>query len=190
MLKNVITKLKARLFVILGILMFLLCVLLVYFYTRTQARAVSGAETPDVPCACVPYLDSFLYIDVDGKVLSVEKGIGAGLPVVEGIKFDRFSVGGYLQAENKDAFSVLARLTGILSKYGYNSGFINGIDVSNTDDIRLYTNNVYVVFGSAQDADTKMRTIKEVIAQPDIAGLKGVLDVSVVGGKYIFTVLA
>jgi len=142
-------------------------------------------------CGYVPYLDSFLYIDMDGKVLSVTKDINNNMPVIAGLKFSQFTVGGYLDKQNSGAIDTAARLVKLFQKYELDDNLVTKIDVSDINDIHLYTTNIYVTFGSIQNADEKIRTLKEIAAKLHVAeGVKGLLDISVIGRQYIFKVLA
>ena len=180
---------KVRLFVASGIIMLSLCVFLIYFYTHMNVKtAVSGNESV-YSCGYVPYLDSFLYIDMEGKVLAVTKN-AENMPIIEGLKYERFSVGGRLDAKNKNALDTIAYLLSLVEKYKLEDNLIYKIDVSNLEDIHLYTQNIYISFGSTHNADVKIRTLKEIIANlPVPEGLKGLLDISVIGRHYIFTIL-
>jgi len=188
MLINEGAELKFRLLIAAGIIMFSLCVVFIFYYTRMNVKTVSANE--DISSyGYVPYLDSFLSIDMNGKVLSVTSRADGNLPVIEGLKFNQFSVGGYLNTDNNKAFSSVAYLVKLAGKYELGNT-INKIDVGNLNDIHLYTKNMYVMFGSMDQADEKIRTLKETIAKLHVAeGVKGLLDISVIGSQYIFTVL-
>ena len=189
-LKNEGAKLKVRLFIAPGIIMLTLCVLLVYFYTHVNVKTAVSGNNDLYSFGYVPYLDSFLYINMDGKVLSVTKNTNGSIPVIEGLAFDRFTVGSCLDIENENVFDAIAYLLGTFRKYEFDMGLISKIDVADLEDIHIYTKNVYVAFGSTQNADAKIRTLKEIIANlPIDDGVKGLLDVRVIGGKYIFKVL-
>jgi len=182
--------LKARLFIAAGTLMLSLCVFLIYFYSHMNVETAVSSGNDLYSFGCVPYLDSFLCIDMNGKVLSVARNANKDAPVIVGLEFDQFSVGGCLNTKNNDAFGTIAYLLSLFRKYNLDTGLVNKIDVANLNDIHLYTKNVYVAFGSTQDADAKIRTLKEIIADLQVAeGVKGILDIRVIGRQYIFTVL-
>ena len=190
MLINEGTKLNVRLYAAAGIIMFSLCAFLIFFYARMNNVKPASVDSDQYSCGYVPYLDSFLYIDMNGKVLSVTKNADSSMPVIEGLKFDQFIIGGYLNTEDNDAFKAIARLSSLFKKYGLESMPVEKIDITNLNDIHLYTKNVYVTFGSIQDADEKIRTLKAVIPNLPVSdGVKGLLDISVIGREYIFTVL-
>ena len=181
---------KARLFIAAGIMILSLCVFLIYFYSHMNVETAVSGGNDLYSFGYVPYLDSFLCIDKDGKVLSVAKNADENIPVILGLQFDQFSVGSCLNTGNNDAFGYIAYLQSLFRKYNFDTGLVNKIDVANLDDIHLYTKNVYVAFGSTQDADAKIRTLKEIIANLRVAeGVKGILDIRVIGRQYIFTVL-
>jgi len=154
-----------------------------------NAKAVSGNEVTN-SCGYIPYLSSFLYIDMNGKVLSVTDNTSGNLPVIEGLSYNRFVLGETLKTNDNSAFNTIAYLVKLCNKYQLGDNFISKVDVTNLENIHLYTKNVYVTFGSMESADEKIRTLKEIITNLHVAeGVKGLLDISVIGRQYIFTVL-
>ena len=180
---------KFRLTIAAGLIILSIYAFFVQFYSFPNIAAMSGNDDSN-PCAYVPYADSFLSIDMNGRVLSVTAAAVDGMPVIEGLKFQNFTIGGCLETDNDEVFNTIALIIKLLKKYDLNENFINQIDVSNLDDIHLYTDNVDVAFGSSKDADEKIRTLKEIMANLRGAeNVKGVLDIRVIGRQYIFTVL-
>ena len=173
---------------IAGIIILSLSAFLLRIYQLHDTVAVSNKES--YSCGYVPYVDSFLCIDIDGKVLSVTDAVYNNLPIIEGLKFKNFAVGSYLETDNNEVFNTIAMLVKLFNKYELGENFISKIDVANLDNIYLYTNNVEVAFGSNKDADEKIRTLKEIMANLHVAeNVKGLLDIRVIGRQYIFTVL-
>ena len=171
---------------------FILLTFLAFFiriYTSRVTGTVSG-NTDLYSCGYVPCVNFFLYINMDGKVLSVTSEVSNSQPVIEGLKFNRFIVGDTLETENNEAFTTIARLMNIIKKYGLEENFINKIDVANLDDIHLYIKNVNVAFGTEKDADEKIRTLREIMANLRVAeDIQGLLDIRVIGRQYVFKVL-
>ena len=181
---------RVKLFIASSIIILSFCVLLISFYLHMEKKTVISAGEDPRMYGYVPYLDSFLYIDMDGMVLSVAKNTTDGIPIIEGLKFDHFSVGGCLETRNADDFKTAARLISLFEKYNPDNRPVYSIDISNLENIHLYTNSMYVTFGTIQNADVKIRTLKEIIAKLRISeGVKGLLDISVIGRQYIFTIL-
>ena len=180
---------KFKLIAAAGIIILSLCAVLIRFYILSGTKTVSGYDEM-YACGYVPYVDYFLNIDMDGRVLYITSTVNDNLPVIEGLKFNRFILGGYLETDNDEAFNTIAMLVKLFEKYGLDEKVINKIDVANLDDIHLYTNNVDVAFGSHKDADKKIRTLKEILANLHVAeNIKGLLDIRVISRQYIFTVL-
>ncbi|MCL2352600.1 MAG: FtsQ-type POTRA domain-containing protein [Firmicutes bacterium] len=139
----------------------------------------------------VKYMNgSYLYIDENGRVLEVSGMFTEELPVVVGLKFSKFSVGELLDVDNKTSFSTLVVLTRLFDKYGMRDYKVSKVDVSDSGDIHLYVRNIDVKLGSAADADQKIRTLREILGKmPDADNIRGVLDLTVISGKYTFKIL-
>jgi len=181
--------LKFNLLISSGVVLLVTCIFLIYFYTHINVKTVSGDEQA-LMCGYVSYLDSYLCIDMDGKVVSVTANTDADLPVIEGLKFKQFTVGDYLETEDNGAFNAIAAIINKAKKYELGDHFIHKIDVTNLENIHLYTKNICVTLGSTYNVDHKIRTLKEIAGSINIdENVKGLLDISVIGKRYIFTIL-
>lgn len=114
----------------------------------------------------VPYMGSYLYINEDGLILDIQKDITKQLPVVEGLKFDSFTVGEVLQVENPGAFTTMVELSRLFEKYKLLTDIIR-VDVNNVDDVHLHVNKVDVELGSMDDVNRKLLMLIEVLKQLD-----------------------
>ena len=180
---------KFRPLIAAGITLLLLYVFFLRFYILKDNETLSNYDEV-FACGYVPYVDTFLYIDIDGKVLAVTSAANDDLPVIDGLRFKHFKIGCYLETDNNEVFNTIASLVKLLKKYNLEENFITKINVTNLEDIHLYTDNLDVAFGSAKDADEKIRTLKEIISNLHVAeNVKGLLDISVIGRQYIFKVL-
>ena len=121
--------------------------------------------------AYIPYMGNYLYINDNGRVLDVRNSFTKQLPVLVGLKFDKFSLGERLEVENPEAYDVMVELSLLFEKYSL-LGDIVKVDVSDTTDIHLYIDKIDVDFGSFENVNKKILTLIEVIKQLDtsIAG--------------------
>jgi cell division protein FtsQ len=162
------------------------------FYAKSYPNKLQVTVLERKLIGYVPYVDSYLCLDGEGRVLSVSAGLDEPLPLISGLQVSSFNLGEPLKAENTDAFDVMMALANLLSKYSLlDTQFVSKVDVSDTKDIHLYIYNIDVAFGLISDADEKIRTIKAIIQDnlPDARNVKGTLDVRVIGNQYIFKVL-
>ena len=135
----------------------------------------------------VPYMGSYLYIDEYGRVLEINSEMSSALPVVEGLKFDTFSLGEKINAENKEAFEIMVNIAQLMNKYEL-LDIVVKIDVSDTSKVMAYVNNIEVNLGDMSNGDQKIRTMAEVVknlGQND----RGVLDLSDLSKPIIFKYL-
>lgn len=123
----------------------------------------------------VPFSGAYLYIDQDGFVVDSKAEKGDDLPVVEGLKFDDFSVGRTLNVENKATFDAIVLIATTLAKYDYINK-VDKINISNVENIHLYIDNIDVSFGETVEADKKIRTIIEIVKNIS-EGDRGILHI-------------
>lgn len=114
----------------------------------------------------VPYMGSYLYLDEEGRILDIQKGIKKQLPVVEGLKFENFTVGEILKVENSGAFSKMVELSKLFEKYEL-LGQVIRVDLTNTNDVHLFINKVDVEMGDMDDANKKILMLMAVLKQLD-----------------------
>lgn len=113
-------------------------------------------------CGYIPYLNSFLYIDDEGRVIDVQSVYTKKLPLLVGLQFNSFTLGEKLETENEIAFNTLVHLSGIMTKYDVLEDVVK-VDVSDSDNMRLFVNNIDVRLGPFKDLDWKISRLKEII---------------------------
>jgi len=135
----------------------------------------------------VPYMGSYLYIDEYGRVLEISSGYTKQLPIVEGLEFDRFTIGEKIDADNYEAFNVMVIMAQMMTKYDLLDNVLR-IDVSDTQNIVAHVKKIEVNLGDISNSDQKIRTMGEIIKQiPE--GDRGTLDLSDITKPMIFKYL-
>lgn len=109
----------------------------------------------------VPYLNDYLYIDKDGFIVDIKPNYTENLPIIEGLKFDKFILGEPLEIDDKEAFSIVMKFTNALNGKEINKDILK-IDLSNLEDIHLNIKGIDVVFGDGEDINLKINTLIEV----------------------------
>lgn len=108
--------------------------------------------------AYVPYMGSYLYINDYGRILDTQKTFKKQLPVVEGLKFNQFTLGEVLQVDNPSAFDTVVQLSKLFEKDQLLNTIVQ-VDVSDENDIHFYVGKIDVEFGSLM-TQTKNAYIK------------------------------
>lgn len=124
----------------------------------------------------VPYTGSYLYIDGDGLILDVQKTTKRQLPVVEGLEFSDFTVGKILKVDNPSAFDTMVELSKLFEKHELLADVIR-VNLSDENNIHLYTGKVDIEFGSLDNANRKLSMLNEVLKQLD-TDYAGVLNLT------------
>jgi cell division septal protein FtsQ len=126
----------------------------------------------------IPYMNSYLYIDEEGRVLDSRRDMISQLPIVTGLSFDGFTLGEVLETDNPGTYAAVEELSKLFAKYEL-LGDVIKVDVSDTDNIHLYVNKLDVKFGDFDDANKKIVTLNEILKQVDTS-VAGVLDLTTV----------
>jgi len=106
--------------------------------------------------------NTYLFIDSFGMVLESRTAFIERHPVVEGLLFSEFTVGEYLEVENRDAFYSMLALSVLFEAYDIAQDIIR-IDLSRDSQIHFYYGNINIQLGSRQDLDLKIRTMMEIL---------------------------
>ena len=135
----------------------------------------------------VPYMGSYLYIDEYGRVLEINKEMSSALPVVTGLIFSNFSIGDQIDAQNSEAFDIMVEIAQLMNKYDL-LNIVVKIDVSNTDKVMAYVNNIEINLGDMSNGDQKIRTMGEVVKNIN-PNDRGTLDLSDLSKTVVFKYL-
>lgn len=116
----------------------------------------------------VPYLNAYLYVDENGRVLETKSTLSENLPILVGLNFEEVNIGRILEVENKDSFTVLFDLGKTLEKYELYDK-VSIVDISDSGNIHIFVNNnnVDISFGKYDDADWKISAVKEILKTLD-----------------------
>ncbi|MCD8158129.1 MAG: FtsQ-type POTRA domain-containing protein [Clostridiales bacterium] len=127
----------------------------------------------------VPYMGSYLYIDIDGRVIDVKDDMTIQHPVVLGLKFEGFTLGEVLTVTNGYSLSYVVQISKLIDAYDLSDITVK-LDVSDPEDIHLFVNKIDVNFGNIDDAYTKIATLNEVLKQldPEEAGTLDISDIN------------
>jgi len=132
----------------------------------------------------IDYLGSYLYIDRSGKVIDIKKDTEESLPIVEGLKFSSFAINSEIPVENNDAFQAALSVSNAMNKYGVLDEAVS-INVSDTENLYAYINNIKVLLGDNSRMEEKIKTMAEAVKEiPE--GDRGTLDLKDLNKPIIF----
>lgn len=132
------------------------------------------AITQRKPIGYVPFSGTYLSIDKTGQVIDQTQSQEVhNLPIIEGLKFDKFVLGEKLEVENEDIVIGIIEMTTLMEKYKLLDRGVR-IDVGNPDTIHLYINSLDVIIGEINNLDKKIQWLCEILEQYQM----GVLDLS------------
>ncbi len=112
--------------------------------------------------AYIPYMDSYLYIDEEGRVLDIQDTYEPGLPLVEGLQFSEFHLGDIIEVENAESLRIMLQISQMVEKYDFKNTEVT-LDVSDHQNIHGHVGNVQVLLGTMDNMDQKIRTIAEFV---------------------------
>jgi len=106
--------------------------------------------------------NTYLFIDGDGMVLESRTAFTERHPVIEGLRFTEFTVGEYLQVENRNAFEIMLILSFLFEEFDIAQDIIR-VNLSIEDEIHFYYGNINIQMGSRHNLDFKIMTMMEIL---------------------------
>ena len=154
--------------------------------TKTFPDSVNLEIRERIPRAYIEYENMGLYlmVDEDGYVLDVHNSLYEKLPMISGIEFDKLVKGEPLETKDNKVFSCMVDMSRLFVKYQIQD--IASIDMSDIEDIHIYIREVDVSFGSVDNGEEKVRTMKAVLAELP-AEIVGYLDVASSDKQAVFS---
>lgn len=110
----------------------------------------------------IPCVNNFLYIDKDGLVVDSKPNFKEQLPIIYGLEFETFSIGKNLKPQNEEAFLVMLDIVNNIEQKENIKG-ITKIDISDLDDIHLYTEKLDIFLGDKEEINIKMNTLDAIL---------------------------
>ena len=108
--------------------------------------------------------NTYLFIDRDGMVLESRTSFTERHPVIEGLRFNEFTVGQYLNVENYDALESMLILSELFEEFDIHQDIIR-IDLSRENEIHFYYGNINIQMGSRRDLDLKIRKMMAILPE-------------------------
>ena len=127
------------------------------------------------PFAYVKFKGDFLCLNEQGQVIEQSQEKYHEIPVIDGLKFESFTVSETLPILNQDDWFVAQEVMTELIKYNYVDKVIE-MDVHNIEEIHLYVDKLDVIMGDIGDFDKKIEVLIQVY---EVEGYSmGELDIS------------
>ena len=127
------------------------------------------------PYAYVKFKGNYLCLNEQGQVIEQSQEKYHKIPVIDGLKFESFTVTETLPILNQDYWFVAQEVMNTLIKHNYVDKIIE-IDVHNIEEIHLYVDKLDVIMGDIGDFDKKIKVLIQVY---EVEGYSmGELDIS------------
>ncbi len=113
------------------------------------------------PYVYVKFKGDFLCLNEQGQVIEQSQEKYHEIPVIDGLKFESFTVTETLPILNQDNWFTAQEVMTKLIKYDYVDKIIE-IDVHNIEEIHLYVDKLDVIMGDIGDFDKKIEVLIQV----------------------------
>jgi len=139
--------------------------------------------------AYVEHMGSFLFLDIEGRVLEVRSYVAEPLPLLQGLQFTRVQLGDVLEVANPTDFAAVVQYTQLLATHGL-INYITHINVADPTNIRILVNYLEFHVGNDTDADEKVRTIAEILNElPDAGRVRGFINIRTIQPEFFLELL-
>ena len=132
---------------------------------------------------CIHYMGSYMFFDKDGMIVESSGEMIQGIPVIQGLSFQKIVLYQKLPVRNEDVFEGILNLTQLISLYhipvatirfdAYRNASLELCDGTGQNGESLLLEGITVELGSSSDMEEKVAELKNQI--PYITGLDGTL---------------
>lgn len=134
--------------------------------------------TENEECAYINFVGNYVGIDSRGKILEIKQELSEiQKPIVNGIRIENFTIGSYIDVDNKEKEQLLFDMLGYIHEIGVNES-IYSMDLSDADNMFfVLKNNIAVKLGGVYNMKYKISFMKSALQElKDVNG--GTLDIS------------
>jgi len=135
-------------------------------------------------------INNFYYIlNNEGFILEKRSNIkDMNLVKLTGFSYEKYEVGDLIGAKDDRKISVLKELTTIIDEYrkANSNSNITMVDVSDVLDVKVYSGEMCIKFGTTLELKNKFNKAINIITQLKYEGEKGYVDVSSSGNPVVF----
>ncbi|MBR4208157.1 MAG: cell division protein FtsQ/DivIB [Lachnospiraceae bacterium] len=122
----------------------------------------------------VEYMDRYMYFDKDGIVVEASDVPTEGLPLVEGLNFDSFSMYEALPVGNEHVFQTVLNMTQALKAAGLK---VETISFNNNYEISFCCKGIIVSMGDDDHLNEKVQMAAKLLASEELMGRSGTLHI-------------
>jgi cell division septal protein FtsQ len=130
----------------------------------------------------------YLHIDENGRVLDNKTYYTQDLPIIVGLQFESFQVGEVLEVNNPKSFETIVLLNELLAIHDMGSHIVR-INVEEPNEITMYVDNVFIRFGSMDDAEEKILILKAVMENMPNKEMRWILDMRDLSRQLVLQVM-
>lgn len=102
---------------------------------------------------CVEFMGSYMYFDIDGRVVESSKEQIHGIPAITGLKFNRIVLYETLEVQKNNLFNVILDITKSIKKYNL---IVGKVDFQPNDEVILYCDGHMVELGKQEFYDKQL----------------------------------
>lgn len=128
----------------------------------------------------VAYMGMYLCIDETGYIVDSTHAIREDMPIVTGVNIQNFALGEPISTSSTSLSQLIMRLCALIKRYEL-SGEVVRIDLTDMDDIRLFTDVLEVRFGSDDGLSLKTQALALVLRKTP--GANGILHLEDMDGQ-------
>ncbi len=121
--------------------------------------------------AYVSYMGMYLCLDEAGYVIDSSYYLGEEMPVITGVQVKSFRLGEPLNTTSTSLSQTIMEICMSLRKYGI-AGWVLRVDMTDSSDVRLYTERLEIRLGEDEDIDLKLQALSSILSKtPEAEGI-------------------
>ena len=111
---------------------------------------------------CIEFMGEYMYFDKDGIVVECSSKRLADIPIIKGLKYDKFILSEKLIVQKEELFDVIINLTQLIEKYELD---VDTVSFSNKYEVTLDCGNITVLLGKKSTYDEALSELRNILAE-------------------------
>jgi len=123
--------------------------------------------------ACFYYMGQYIYFDKDGMILESTATHTEGIPCIEGIAFDNFTMNECISVSQDGQIETILAISELIEHYDV---MVDKVFFNNKNEVTLYCGDVKVFLGKQKLYDQQIASVSDVLRQAIKNNLKGTIN--------------
>lgn len=123
--------------------------------------------------ACFYYMGEYVFFDKDGMILETGKEAKDGIPCIEGVSFNSFTMNAKIDVDNEEQIKMILNISELIKHYSLN---VEKVSFDKNSEVTLNCGGIEILLGRRELYDQQIASVSDVLKKAEKKKLKGTID--------------